>query len=121
VSRPSVLVVDDEAGMRQTVRDILDAAGHEVAEAENGRAALDKVAEGDFDVVVMDVRMPHMGGLEALQEIGAPPPEVIMMTAYAAEIDMEAIVEARPFAILRKPFSARRLLELVDQAGHQRG
>ena len=119
MSPPSVLVVDDEPGMRQTVREILLAAGHDVAVAEDGIVAMRQLQERPFDVVVMDMRMPRRGGLEVLRTTEHPPPEFIVMTAYAVEEDMRGVMEEHPFAVLHKPFSPRRLLELVDEAIHR--
>ena len=112
----AVLVVDDEAGMRATLTDILSDAGYSVASAADGPDALDRLAHDRFDVVVMDIRMPGMDGVSVLEQIGEPPPHVIMMTAYAVEERLHRAVEAHAFAVLHKPFGVPRLLGLVKTA-----
>jgi CheY-like chemotaxis protein len=112
---PAVLVVDDEAGMRETLVDILEDAGYQVAAAPDGVTALARVRERDFDVVVMDIRMPGKDGVTVLRELGKPPPQVIMMTAYAVEDQLRQAVD-RAFAVVHKPFHVSHLLGLVAGA-----
>jgi CheY-like chemotaxis protein len=112
----SVLVVDDEEGMRETLSDILAAAGYLVASAVDGESALDRMREVNYDVVVMDVRMPGRDGVSVLQEVGSPPPFVILMTAYALDERLRLAIDSGAFAVVHKPFWAPHLLELVEQA-----
>jgi two-component system response regulator (stage 0 sporulation protein F) len=111
-----VLVVDDEPGMRDTLMAILELEGYRVSSASDGETAVTTVRKGTFDVVVMDVRLPGRDGVSALQEMGKPPPQVILMTAYAEEDRLRAAVEAHAFAIVDKPFDTRRMLSLVEDA-----
>lgn len=113
----TVLVVDDEPGMRETLVDILEGAGYAVQEAADGDSALALIRRGGYDVVVMDVRMPGRDGVSVLVDSGAPPPPVILMTAYAVEERLQEARAARAFAVLHKPFAAPRLLHLVAEAG----
>jgi CheY-like chemotaxis protein len=112
----SVLVVDDEPGMRETLVDILEAAGYTVRSAGDGDVALRLIQEGDYDVVVMDVRMPGRDGVSVLIDSGAPPPQVILITAYAVEERLREAREAQAYAVLHKPFAPPRLLHLVAEA-----
>jgi DNA-binding NtrC family response regulator len=112
----AVLVVDDEAGMRDTLVAILKQQGYQVWSAADGETAFSVVQEIPFDVVVMDVRMPGRDGVSVLEEMGDPPPRVILMTAYAEEDRLRAAVKAKAFAILHKPFETRRMLGLVADA-----
>ncbi len=64
----------------------------------------------------MDIRMPGRDGVSALQEMEVPPPQVILMTAYAQEERLRAAARARVFAVVYKPFDARRMVGLVDDA-----
>ena len=112
----AVLVVDDEPGMRDTLMAILELEGYRVSSASDGETAVTTVRKGTFDVVVMDVRLPGREGVSALQEMGKPPPQVILMTAYAEEDRLRAAVEAHAFAIVDKPFDTRRMLSLVEDA-----
>jgi DNA-binding NtrC family response regulator len=114
--RLDVLVVDDEPGMRDTLMAILELQGYGVSSAPDGETAFAAVLGGNFDVVVMDVRMPGRDGVSVLEELGSPPPHVILMTAYAQEERLRAAVEANAFAIVHKPFETRRMLGLVAEA-----
>jgi CheY-like chemotaxis protein len=112
----SVLVVDDEVGMRETVADILLAMGYEVATACNGEDALAQLRDATFSLVLMDIRMPGRDGISVLRELGGPPPPVVLMTAYAADEHIEAATEAGSFALIHKPVPAQRLLDIVAAA-----
>jgi len=112
----AVLVVDDEPGMRDTLMAILEIHGYRVSSAPDGETAVTAIREGAFDVVVMDVRMPGRDGVSVLEELGDPPPHVILMTAYAQEERLRAAVKANAFAVVHKPFDTRRMLRLVADA-----
>lgn len=116
MKRPLVLVVDDDAGMRETLVDILEAAGVESVSAPDGEAAIVMLQRTQYDVVVMDVRLPGRDGVSVLQEIGEPPPAVILMTAYAVEERLRAAVDAHAYALLQKPFAPPHLLRLIEEA-----
>jgi CheY-like chemotaxis protein len=115
VSR-EVLIVDDEPGMLETLSDILSAAGYVVTAVGDGETALKEILTGRYDVVVMDVRMPGRDGVSVLVESGAPPPPVILMTAYAMEERLREARDKRVHAVVQKPFAAPYLLGLVAEA-----
>jgi CheY-like chemotaxis protein len=110
-----VLVADDEPGMRDTVREILEAAGYEVVVASDGDEALARLGHGHFDVVLLDLRMPGRDGLSVLRTLGEARPTVIIMTAYALEDQLQA-VGAKAFAVLHKPVPVPHLLDVVGRA-----
>jgi DNA-binding NtrC family response regulator len=112
----AVLVVDDEPGMRDTLMAILELNGYRVSSAPDGETAVAAIRKGAFDVVVMDVRMPGRDGVSVLEEMGDPPPQIILMTAYAQEERLHAAIKANAFAIVHKPFDTRRMLSLVADA-----
>jgi len=112
----AVLVVDDEPGMRDTLMAILELNGYRVSSAPDGEAAVTAVREGTFDVVVMDIRMPGPDGVSVLEAMGDPPPQVILMTAYAQEERLRAAAQANAFAIVHKPFDTRWMLKLIADA-----
>jgi DNA-binding NtrC family response regulator len=112
----AVLVVDDEPGMRDTLMAILELHGFGVSAARDGETAVAAVRKGAFDVVVMDIQMPGRDGVSVLEEMGDPPPQVILMTAYAQEERLRAAVKANAFAIVHKPFDPRRMLSLIADA-----
>lgn len=112
----TILVVDDERGMRETVVEILASAGYSVSEANAGDVALEHITRNDFDIVVMDIRMPGMDGVSVLEQMGSPPPQVILMTGYANEERLRQAVVSHAFAIVHKPFAASYLLRLIEDA-----
>ena len=107
-----ILVVDDAAFMRVRAAKVLQDNGHEVAQAENGREAVNKYAEWRPDAVLMDITMPEMDGLAALKEIRKldPNARVAMVTAMGQQaIVMEALKSGTRDFIL-KPFQPDRVL-----------
>jgi DNA-binding NtrC family response regulator len=112
----AILVVDDEPGMRDTLMAILELHGYRVSSAPDGETAVTCVRDGAFDVVVMDIRMPGADGVSALEAMGGPPPQVILMTAYAQEERLRAAAQANAFAIVYKPFDTRWMLKLIADA-----
>jgi two-component system response regulator HydG len=117
-----VLVVDDQRNMRATTAMILRAAGHAVQEAEDGAAALRRIAAEAFDVVLTDLRMPEVDGMEVLRSAQqlAPETQVIVMTAYGTiESAVEAIRQGA-YDFLAKPFKEDELLLRVSKALEKR-
>ena len=117
-----MLVVDDQKNMRATTAIVLRAAGHVVEEAEDGAAALRRVQAEAFDVVLTDLRMPDVDGMEVLREAQrlAPETQVIVMTAYGT---IESAVEAirrGAYDFLAKPFKEDELLLRVSKALEKR-
>ncbi len=113
-----ILVVDDNREFLQNVTDILELKDFEVAGAEDGPAALELAGQSRFDLVLLDVRMPLMDGLEVfrrLREI-APETPVIMATAFAVEELIRDALREGAFGALSKPLDFDRLFELIDQA-----
>ncbi len=118
-----ILVVDDEKIKRITLADDLATQGHEVVTAGDGEEALDKLAAGRFDVVVTDLKMPKLDGIELLKRIKQgplAPIEVIMMTAYGSiPVAVEA-VKLGAFDFLTKPFRNEDVLPLLARIERQR-
>lgn len=112
----SLLLVDDEPGMLETLSEIFAAAGYAVTTVSDGDAALAEIRRGGYDIVVMDIRMPGRDGVSVLVDSGAPPPPVILMTAYAVEERLVTARQAKVHAVVQKPFSAPYLLDLVAAA-----
>jgi CheY-like chemotaxis protein len=112
----AILIVDDEPGMLETLEEIFTTAGYLVTAVGDGDSALMEIRSGRHDIVVMDIRMPGRDGVSVLVESGAPPPPVILMTAYALEERLAAARAARVHAVVQKPFSAPYLLGLVASA-----
>jgi two-component system nitrogen regulation response regulator NtrX len=69
----SILIVDDDSGMTETLADVLDDMGYTVAVAGDGFAAIYKINRESYDVTLMDIKMPRMNGLETFKEAALPP------------------------------------------------
>jgi CheY-like chemotaxis protein len=118
-----ILLAEDNAVNQRVALRILEKAAHRVAIAENGNAALKMIEEQSFDVILMDVQMPEMGGFEATALIrekehrtGRHIP-IIAMTAHAMAGDRERCLAAGMDNYLSKPVAASTLLELVARYG----
>lgn len=111
-----LLLVDDEPGMLETLSDILTSAGYQVTAVNNGDAALEHLMRGGYDLVLMDVRMPGRDGVSVLEASGAPPPPVVLMTAYAVEERLQAARAGGAHAVVQKPFAAPYLLDVLAGA-----
>jgi DNA-binding NtrC family response regulator len=114
----SVLLVDDDAGTRETLKDILEAKRFSVATAGSGEAAIAMARSRRYDAVLMDVVMPGVNGVEALRAIRGIDPDasVIMMSAFTSH---ELVAEARrasALAVLPKPLEIDRVLTLLERA-----
>jgi CheY-like chemotaxis protein len=112
----TVLVVDDESGMRETLVDILEAAGYTVTPASDGAVALAMARAQKFDVIVMDIRMPVMTGVEVLALLDHPPPQIVLMTAYAMDEQLQQARDHRAYAVMQKPFQIPYLLRVIAEA-----
>lgn len=118
----SVLIVDDEAELRQNVSTILQTAIPEVQfriqEASNGKEAIEIFEKDDFDLVVMDVRMPEMNGMEALKMIKDSDPRtfVVIMTAHSNLQDAITAIKDGAYDYIEKPLNPQRLAEIVRKS-----
>jgi two-component system KDP operon response regulator KdpE len=112
---PHVLVVDDEAPLRQFVRRNLEIRGYQVKTAANGLEALALTEQMPFDLVIMDLMMPHMDGLEATRRIRQQSyVPIIVLTALGEERDKVAAFEIGADDYLTKPFGVEELLARVQ-------
>jgi len=113
-----VLVVDDHATARQSVADVLGCAGYEVAACASAVEALNRLAKHPADVIVTDLQMPGMTGLEFISEIGRRElcAQVLMITAHASVSTAVEAMQLGAFDYLEKPFDANRLEQSVAQA-----
>ena len=114
----SVLICDDAAFMRVMIKDILTKNGYEVAgEAENGLKAVEKYNETKPDLVMMDITMPEMDGIQALKKIkeedGAA--NVIMCSAMGQQAMVIEAIQSGAKDFIVKPFQADRVLEAVKK------
>src|SRR3982750_4972971 len=121
--RPTrLLVAEDEANLRLVIQKELQRLGYRVQVAPDGEAALRKLEEGNVDVLLSDINMPRMDGMELLRRVHERPnpPEVIMLTGQAT---VETAVEAMKlgaYDYLTKPYSITELDIRVKQAADKR-
>jgi two-component system response regulator HydG len=116
--KPRVLVVDDDPGIRYTLREILESSGLLVDEADDGEAALVRFAATPADLVITDLRMPKLDGMGLLARLqaGTPVPRVVVITAHGSERQAVAAMKAGAFDYFRKPFEMEELLTAVRRA-----
>jgi len=112
----SVLVVDDEPALRKVIRTSLSASGFQVEECGTGREALGAVQQHPFDLILLDVNMPGLGGIETCRRIRALAPQtgIVMVTVRDSEEDKVSALEAGADDYVTKPF---RFRELVARMG----
>ncbi|MEQ1568401.1 MAG: response regulator transcription factor [Myxococcota bacterium] len=109
-----ILLVDDDPSLREVVRYALDRAGFEVLEADNGRAAVDRFQRSAVDLVVLDVLMPEMDGLEvcrAIRKTSQVP--IVFLSSRGEEVDKILGLEMGGDDYVSKPFSPRELVSRV--------
>lgn len=113
----NILVVDDQVGMLETFTDILGDRGYNVAVAEDGYTAIDKVKKESFDVIFMDIKMPGINGVQTFREIKKinPKTAVIMMTAYSLEDLVKEAIEEGAYTVIYKPFDIDRVVETIER------
>jgi two-component system response regulator HydG len=115
--KKSLLIVDDDIAHRTMLRILFDWE-YEIFEADDGFAAVDKIQERSFDLVIMDVRMIKLSGVDALVRIKAlkPATPVVMMTAYWTEQEADEARQKGAFDYLAKPFDFDHLKQTIQSA-----
>ena len=117
----SILVIDDDQSIREVLRKVLERAGHTVSEAADGKAALRSFAGDPTDVVITDIYMPEMDGIEFLIRVREAFPEArIIAMSGGGFLDQESVLDAASklgaVGVLEKPFSPEECLEVVQTA-----
>jgi DNA-binding NtrC family response regulator len=117
-----VLIVDDEPSVRLVFRTTLESSGYDVSEASDGQAALDLIQEREFDVVLLDLRMPQLGGMEILERLRAVDSEipVAMITAHGSIPDVVSALRLGAVDFIAKPLSPEKLREAVRRVALMR-
>ena len=113
-----ILLVEDEADVRESLRSQLEGEGHEVTVTDSGMEALALVESSKFDIVLTDVMLPDLNGLELVERLKPLPhkPVIVVMTGYGSvEMAVKAI-KAGAFEFLQKPFSVDVLSAMVASA-----
>lgn len=111
----SILIVDDDIGMIETLRDIFELEGYEVHMAADGYKAIEMVKNTGFDVILMDIKMPGLNGVETFMQVHeiSPGTKVIMMTAYALEDLIKKAITEGAYAVIYKPLDIDNALALI--------
>ena len=119
---PRILVVDDEEAMRESLNDWLKEDGYEVGLAAGGQEAIDMVRQEPWEVILLDLKMPGMDGLEALKHLKEvrPDVEVLMMTAYATVDTAVQAMKEGAFDYLVKPFDPDEIEILIKKIVKQK-
>jgi DNA-binding NtrC family response regulator len=118
-----ILVVDDEHDVRESIKRFLTYEGYEVTTAESGAVAVERASAEPFDVVLTDLRMPGMSGLETLIALKRQQPDlpVILVTGYASAETVSQCMREGAFDYVNKPFELPDMLRLIQAAIDTRG
>src|SRR5712692_5724804 len=117
-SMPNILIVDDEAGIRDSLAGVLTDEGYSASSAESGEACLERLRKGAFDVILLDIWMSGIDGLETLSRIREldDPPEVIMISGHGTIETAVRATKLGAYDFLEKPLSLEKTLILVKNA-----
>mgnify|MGYP005836624425 CR=1 FL=1 len=121
-SSPKILIVDDEERFRTTMCKLLTIRGFDAVAVEGGPEAIEHAKEQPCDVVILDVRMPEMSGVDVLAEIKKVDAdiEVIIMTGYASVDTAKEILTRGAYDYMLKPYSIDELVEKIEAANERR-
>ena len=117
--RPWVLVVDDESIIAQLIADVLGGEGYDVDTAPHGVAALERLAQRTYDVVLSDLRMPELDGLGLFREIEQRYPDLlhrfVFITGTSEHADYQGFIDDVKVPVLTKPFDMMNLVRVVHE------
>ena len=117
--RRKILVVDDDMQIRTMVRTVLERAGYDVTTARDGREAISLLAAGDYDVILLDVMMPNVDGLEVVDELRKANSPTLAHTYLLTAGKSDALLNLPVRGIINKPFDIHALVaETKDCIGH---
>lgn len=114
----SILIVDDESSIRESLQGVLEDEGYKASAAESGEACLEMLRKKSFDVILLDIWLPGMDGLEALERIreNENAPEVVVISGHATIETAVRATKLGAFDFLEKPLSVERTLILIKNA-----
>jgi DNA-binding NtrC family response regulator len=121
-----ILVVDDDTELRANLSEVLQGAGYETFEATSGQEACDVARTGDFDIVLLDLMMPRMSGMDVLGEMKkiSPRSKVVMITAFATVGNAVEAIKKGASDYIAKPFKINELLitvrRVIEEASFER-
>ena len=117
-NRQSILLVDDDQEFRKAMKKMFEKAGYDVTVSADGQEALDAIAEKSFDLIISDLRMPNLNGMELMEElkrrkINLP---VIFITAYGEVESYMDLMNLGAFEYINKPVKGQEILGVVRKA-----
>ena len=117
-NKSAILVVDDDTAHRTMLRTLIGGWGYEIEEADDGSTAIEKVRQRPFDLILMDIRMLKVGGLEALDRIKGinPAIPIIIMTAYSSIETAVGALKSGAYDYLTKPLDFEKLKTTLKRA-----
>ena len=119
MKKRTILVVDDEMTVREHARAIFEHAGYEVTTARDGSEAIRLLADSDYDVVLLDISMPRVDGLDVIGELMKNNAGVLAHTYLLSEGDVDLMPDLPVSGVIGKPFDRRTLVaEAKDCIGH---
>lgn len=123
--KKKILLADDEKTLRSLLQVLLEEAGYEFIEAEDGKAALEKAKKSRPDLIILDVNMPKMTGFQVLEQLKKDSKTrdipVIMLTTRGGQEDIEAGMELDADKYIPKPFDSKNLIEEIRKTFAVRG
>ncbi len=121
IEKANILVVDDNTSLCKTMSFILSRKGCDVTTANDGFEAVEKVRQGHFDVIFMDIKMPQMDGVEAFKEMKKIGSEVVvMMTAYSVDGLVEEALQEGAYGVLYKPLDMEEVFRMINEIVERR-
>src|ERR1041385_6085643 len=113
-----ILIIEDDAGIVMTLRRLLTEEGHEVVVETRGDLGFKRAAETSFDLVLTDMKLPGLGGLELVRQLHAARPQlpIVLMTAHGTTETAIQATQSGAFDYLLKPFEMPEMLALVEKA-----
>jgi DNA-binding NtrC family response regulator len=120
IEKTGILLVDDNISLCTTLSFILKRKGYEVAIANNGMLAIEKIRENPFDIILMDIKMPVLNGVETYKQIKKIHHEalVIMMTAYTTDDLIQKALDEGVFRIIYKPLDTEKIINIIAEAAN---
>ncbi len=111
----NILVIDDEEELRKSLAEILELEGLKVSQAQNGYIAIEKARANQYDIALIDIKMPGINGLETLRQVRTLQPDIkaIIMTGNPMENTNNNLLKGI-YGILHKPFSIATLMTLIQ-------
>ena len=117
-----ILVIDDEGLVTASLKQLLKKSGYDVEVTNDGHIALDRIRECAFDLIISDIRMPNMNGIETIKKIreylkqaGKSPVPEILITGYASKENLDEAHELKVADYIYKPFNIKEFLDIVKK------